>query len=231
MFSLEEAVKDIGQLAERATPLADDLHNLFETRTVEQVDVEPIEEAERLTANLYTVVQRADHTLKHVNEVLGDPEVKRKAIQAIDDFGAAAASAREAMATLQSTSVQLQEDLDRLAGRLDDGLASANAGIGEIRAELIPALDRLAKVTENLDRATQALSSGDGTIGLLLHDARLYEALLLSAQRISEAVDRLKWLFDKFEKQGYIELEVRKGVGGILPYRGKIPTEDGPPGD
>ena len=219
MFSVEKSVQQIGNLAERATPLADDLHNLFEMRTVEQVDEDPVARARGFTANIYTVVQRLDHTLKHVIDVLGDPEVQSAVRDGIQDLRQAAADAREMIATLRDTSAQVQEDLDRLADRLDSGLADANEGINEIREILIPALDELSKAAENLNRASRPLADGEGTLGMLIHDARLYEAMLLSMKRITDAVDKIRRLLDRWEKQGYIEHKVHDAVG---PFDAKL---------
>lgn len=219
MFSVEKAVRQIGDLAERATPLADDLRNLFEMRTVEEVDEDPVARARRITANVYTVVQRFDDTLKHFNNVLGDPEVQSAFRNGIQDLRQAAEDAREMIATLRDTAVQVREDLDRIGGRVDSGLADANEGINEIRERLIPALDSTAKLAENLNRASRALAQGEGTVGMLLHDARLYEAMLLSVERVTDAVDRIRRILDRWEKQGYIELKAHEAVG---PFPTKV---------
>jgi ABC-type transporter Mla subunit MlaD len=224
MFSVDKTVQQIGNLFEAATPVADALYELLQRRPIEDVDG-AIAEAQRITANISTVVQRFDHTLKHFNEVLGDPKVKSAIVEAIENIEDLTAEGRDTFALLRETAAQVQQDLDELDAKVDTLVADTNVGVNEIREHIVPALKNLAKLTNSLDRAALQLAEGEGTAGLLLRDARLYEALLLSAQRITQAVDRLRWLFDKFEKQGYIEFKAHEAVGP-LPYQGKKPIPD-----
>jgi len=77
----------------------------------------------------------------------------------------------------------------------------------------------------NLDKASQALAEGEGTVGMLLHDPRLYEAALLSIERITDALDRVRRILDRWEHQGYIEFKAHQAVGP-LDVKGKKPIPD-----
>ena len=219
MFSLDKAVQQIGNLAEAATPVAEDLHDLFDKRTVAEVD-DPIAQAQRITANIYTVVERFDHLLRHFNDVFGDPDIKSALREAIENVPQISEDLRVAMANLRETSEHVRTDWDRFADRVDGGLADANAGINEIRERVIPALDSLAELADNLNRVSRDLAEGEGTAGLFVRDARLYEALLLSVQRLTDAVDTIRRIAERFEEQGYIEFKAHEAVGP-LPVRGK----------
>lgn len=226
MFSIDKSVQQIGNLFEAAKPVADDLHELFQIRRIDEVD-DPMAEARKITANLFTVVQRFDRTLKHFNEVLGKPEVKSAIIQAIENVEDLTTEGKETFALLRETAAQVQQDLDHIANALDALVADTNTGVNDVREHLIPALETIAKLADNLNRAALELSEGEGTAGLVLRDARLYEAMLLSVQRITDAVDKLRRLLDKFEQQGYIEFKAHEAVGPF-PHRGKkpIPSDD-----
>ncbi|MCH7813762.1 MAG: MCE family protein [Planctomycetes bacterium] len=224
MFTLEKTARQIGDLAAEAKPLAGALHHFFEIRTVEQVDGD-LGEIRSITANMYTVVQRFDKTLKHFNDVLGDPEVKSAFKEAIENLRQMTEDGRAALATIRDTATQVQQDLDRLADRLDRGLTDAHAGINEIRERLVPALDSLAEMAVNLNKATLSLAEGQGTMGMMLHDPRLYEALVLTAERVTDAVDKIRRLLDRWEKQGYMEFQAHKAIGP-LPYKGREPIPE-----
>lgn len=226
MFSIEKTVQQVGNLFEQATPVADDLHELLERRPIHEVD-EAIAEARGIIANVHTVVQRFDRTLKHVNEVLGKPEVKSAIVQAIENVEEMTADGKETFAVLRETAAQVQQDLDHIAEALDALVADTNTGVNDIRTHLIPALETVAKVADNLNRTALALAEGEGTAGLIFHDARLYEAMLLSVERITDGVDKLRRLLAKFEDQGYVEFKAHEAVGPF-PYHGKepIPTDE-----
>ena len=61
-----------------------------------------------------------------------------------------------------------------------------------VRDRLVPTLDAASELVDNLNRVSRDLAEGEGTAGLFLRDERLYEALLLSVQRITDAVDTLR---------------------------------------
>ena len=220
LTSIERATLQIGNLAEATTPLATDLHHLFELRSVQEVD-DPLAAARGITANLYTVVQRLDITLRHVNDVLGDPEIRDSVKQSVRDLQQTMADARETAAVLRRAATRLEEDLPGIAERLDAGLADANAGINEIRKLLVPTLDTASKLMDNLNRVARDLAEGEGTGGLLLRDERLYEALVLSAERITDAVDTLRRILQRSEEQGHIDLKLHEAVGPF-PYDKRI---------
>ncbi|HUU85793.1 MAG TPA: MlaD family protein [Phycisphaerae bacterium] len=221
MFSLDKTVQHMGNLFEAARPVADDLHELFRIRRINEVD-DPMAEAQKITANLFTVVQRLDRTLKHFNEVLGDPKVKSAIVQAIENVESMTADGRETFASLRETAARVQQDLTQVGTELNSLVGDANTGINEIRAHLIPALETMSKVAENLNSASRDLSEGQGTAGMILRDPRLYEAMLLSVQRITDAVDKLRRLLEKFEQQGYIEFKAHEAVGPFS-HQGKKP--------
>ena len=78
-----------------------------------------------------------------------------------------------------------------------------------------PLLDNSAELTANLNQVARHLSEGEGPAGLLLRDARLYESLLLSIERITDFVDTLRRLAAKFERQGYVELKAHSALGPV----------------
>lgn len=221
MFSIDKTVRQIGNLFETFTPVGDDLHELFQVRPIREVD-DPVAEARGIIANLYTVVQRFDRTLKHFNDVLGKPEVKSAIVQAIENVEELTAEGKETFALLRETAAEVQQDLDHIADALDALVADTNTGVNDVRTRLIPALENVSKVADSLNHAARDLAEGEGTAGLILRDARLYEAMLLSVERITDAVDKLRRLAAKFEDQGYVEFKAHEAVGPF-PYHGKKP--------
>ncbi|MFQ5490157.1 MAG: MlaD family protein [Phycisphaerae bacterium] len=219
LTSLEKSAQQIGNLAEAATPVAGDLHGFFEMRSIEQVD-DPLSQAQGITANIYTVAQRLDKTLRHINEVLGDAETQSALKHSIQNFERMTVDGREAFAVLRRTSTMLETDLATLADRLEAGLSDANTGINEIRARLVPALDVMAQVLTDLSKVSRDLAEGEGTAGLFLRDARLYETMVLGMKRMTDAIDTMRRILDRFEQQGYIEFKAHSAIGP-MPVRSK----------
>ncbi len=219
--SIEETAIHIGNLAEAATPLATDLHHLFEIRSINQVDA-PGAAAAGITANLYTLIQRFDLTVGELNGILADPEFKPSVLNAVSNFERMTVEGREAMITMRRMMDQLETDTSSIAQKLDSGLSDANKGINEILARMIPALDQLSELMVNLNSVSRDLAQGGGTAGLLLRDDRMYESFVLSIQRLTDALDVIRRIAERFENQGFIEFKSHD-VAGPIDYQGKYP--------
>ena len=208
--TLERTALEIGNLAAELQPVAADLHDMFEKRTVQEVDDRAVA-AQEVTATLYTVIERFDETLKHWNEVMGDPEVKqgmREAVVNVRDF---TEDGKATFETLRKTSATFEADLERISDEILAAVQDARAQINRIG----PLLDNTAELTENLNKVALQLNEGEGTVGRLLDDARLYEALLISIERITDLVDTFRRLAAKFEREGRIGLKFETVVGPI----------------
>ena len=155
----------------------------------------------------------------------GDAETQSALKRSIENFEQMTLDGRDAFAVLRRTAGRLETDLEQLANRLESGLVDANTGINEIRNRLVPTLDLLAQVMGDFSKVSHDLAEGEGTAGMFLRDARLYESMVLSMQRLTDAVDIIRRILDRFEQQGYIEFKAHQAIGPV-PYQG---TRDIPP--
>ena len=210
LVTLEQSIARFGSFVEELTPVAQDLHNLLEKHTVADVDT-PSGEARRLTANLYTVVQRFDEVFKTFNTTFGDPEVREGLIDMFANLRQMSLDARESLKNIKDTTVDLQTSLERISAKLESGIDDTNERINEIAAGLQPVLENAARLTALLVRVGRALEEGEGTAGRFVRDPRLYESLLLTSQRLTELVDTIQRLAAKFELDGAIRLNVPVG--------------------
>ncbi len=190
--NFDKTATRIGELAAALTPVADDLHAILHP-----LDIESVDQLGGPSGNLATAVARFDTAIKHFNDVLGDPAVKSKLRASIDNFHTMTedgkvvladmkiaaddfrATAAEAKALIEQTSAAVKS----MDGHVADLAHSLNQDL-EIASSL---LTRLHSVVEKIDR-------GEGTMGLLLTDNRLYEALLLTARRLADTTEELRLL-------------------------------------
>jgi hypothetical protein len=66
-----------------------------------------------------------------------------------------------------------------------------------------------------LSIASSALANGSGTAGMLVHDPRLYDAAVLSFERLAELVASLNRITGKIEADGHITIGARTPIGTI----------------
>lgn len=211
--SLQTMFTNIGNFAGAATPAADHLSKLLEPRPLEEV----ARPESGLQPNITTVVERIDQLVAHVDEVIGDEGVQEEVKSAIRDIKSATEQLRQTAELWRTQSQRITDNL--------------NAGIDETRADLDRNFDKLYIVLDNLDSSTQSLAfsmqqvaQGKGTLGLLANDPRLYEAAVLSVQRLGESMTTLNVILGKIERDGYISVRTPSGVFGK-----DIPTPAGQP--
>ena len=222
LVTLESTIARFGTLLEELTPVANDMHNLLQKSTVQDVD-RPAHDARRITANLYTVVQRFDSTLKNFNETFGDPTVREGLLDMIDNVRQMSVDGRASLDNIRTTTADLRESLARISEKLEAGIDNANRRIDNVADDLRPVLLHSASLAASLNHIARTIEQGRGTAGLFVNDPRLYESLLLTSQRLTEMVDTIQRLAAKFELDGEIRLDVPVG-----PFRhnARLPIPD-----
>ncbi|HNQ24141.1 MAG TPA: MlaD family protein [Phycisphaerae bacterium] len=198
--SINRMIDNIGNLAHEATPVARDLHDLLQERPMAQVD------AQKAVANLATAVQRFDELVKNFNTVLGDEDVQGNVKQVAADLKEASGQVR-ALVELWSKETQRTSD-------------NVNTGIDRVEERVDVALGRLLVVIDNLDQSTRELSvimgaiaDKRGSAGLFVHDPRLYEAGVLSLERLADVLGNLQRITGKIERDGYITIGQTTAIG------------------
>ncbi len=210
--SIDRSVAQFGNFVEALTPVAADLHLLLERHTVAAVD-QPVDDARRLTANLSTVIERFDKSLKTFNDTFGDPQVKAGWLELFANVKQMSVDGRVALENINIMTAELRTDLDRISHKLESGIDDANDHIEAMALDIRPMLQNAAKLTASLLHLTSALERGEGTAGRFMTDARLYESLLLTAQRLTEMIDTIQRIAAKFERDGAIKVDARTSVG------------------
>jgi ABC-type transporter Mla subunit MlaD len=207
--AFQRTVTHVGDFAQALTPVAEDLHDLLQRRTVEDIESGPA------PANLATVVQRFDITLQNVNDVIGDPQVQSGLRQAVVNIQDASVEIKDAAANFRALSANLKTDEQRLVEQFDNTLQE----VTETARTAVTVLNATAQVATNLQSASRDLAEGKGTLGLLLRDPKLYEGAQLFFARLTEAADMARRILGRFERQGYIEFAAHETAVGTV--RGK----------
>ena len=214
MSSLEKTVVSVGHFADELTPVAADLHQLLEKRSIDEVDAS-VETAEQLRANLYTAVQRLERLLKHIDELAGDPAIIDGIRESVANVKAMTADGRNAFRDIRETSAALKANTAQLTTRMDATVDHFDRRVNQLADAALPVLDQTAKAAANLRVASGYLAEGKGTLGRLLTDDRLYEVAVLSFERALDMIDSLRRLFARFERTGRIGIDAMTPVGPV----------------
>lgn len=172
----------IKTLSEALKPVAGNLELILQQRNMETVD------AEQAVANISTLVQRFDLVLKNTNTLLADS-------QNVENLKATLANAR----VMSERGVAMMDKLEKLGGDGSAFMTDATLLVRDLRASV----DKLSAVLGDVNKATSALNDTKGTVGLLLNDNRLYEELIISAKRLTSALEEFRETMDVIKKEGF----------------------------
>jgi ABC-type transporter Mla subunit MlaD len=210
LTSLETTVVNVGKFAEQLTPVANDLHVLLQKRTIDEVDA-PAAGQSPTPANLYTAIQRLDQGLKSFNEVIGDPKIKSGLVEGVENLNAMSADGRKTFENLRDASERLKIDVNRITDKAEAAVDNFSNQTTRLADAAMPMLDSAARTAANTRTISDGLVRGDGTLGLLLTDPRLYEVVVLSFERVVDLLDTLRRLGFHWEKQGRIGIDMPLG--------------------
>lgn len=184
--TLQDATRDIGNLAATLTPVGISLARLIEVRDVHRVDLHEV------TANLDTVIQRFDGTLRNLNAVLGDKQSQ--------------ADLKHLLANLRQMSESGPELMQGLTEFSDEGRQFLKNADGLV-CRLTTIAEHVSTVLQRVDQSLVLLAEGQGSAALFLRDNRFYEELVLTARRLAKTLDDLREVIE-MAKQGTLRLNL-----------------------
>lgn len=183
--TLTQSAAQMGDLAASMRPVSVELTRLLESRSIDDVNLH------KVTANLDTVVQRMDSGLKNLNDVLGDPQNQENLRQILVNGR-----------SMTERGTLLMDDMRLVAA---DGRALFAQG-QRMMQTMVSVTDQANAVLVQLNKAAAQMNDGQGTAGLFLRDNRLYEELVLSARRLTKALDDIRDVME-MAKRGELKIK------------------------
>ncbi len=200
--SFERTVDHIGNLASAAVPVMDSLEKLLQERKI--IDVDRPDSG--VVANVSTMIERVDSLVANVNEVLGDENVQ-------EDIKSVARDLKTTAESLKSTAELWNVETTRLTTNLNEAIDGTEARLDLSFDKLQSTLESLDDSARHLAVVMEGVSRGEGTLGLLARDPRLYEEAVLALQRLAETLASIGRITGKIERDGYITVGQTTAVG------------------
>ncbi len=196
--NFERAALQIGDAAEALTPVLEDLHNLMQP-----LDPETVDRPGGPNGNVATVVVRLDAAIRHLNDVLGDPAVRSNLKATIDNIYAMSEDGKATASDLK----QFASDAREVAGETKTLVSDAQTTVRNldehmerISRDLRTNLELMSRVLDSLNAVAAATAAGEGTVGRLVRDERLYESMLLTFRRLAETVEEFRLLVKQWQE-------------------------------
>ncbi|HUU98054.1 MAG TPA: MlaD family protein [Phycisphaerae bacterium] len=198
--TFEKSATQIGEAADALKPVLVDLHEVMQPRSIDLVD-----RPGGPPGNLSTAMARIDGTLRNVNEIIGDPEVRRQVKDSVANIHAMTEDGKVVAADLKQAATEAREvitDIRTLVGDAQGSLKKADGHFDRLARKGMDFLESASRVVDELHTTTRQLNQGEGTVGKLLVDAKLYDAMVLTFRRLAETTEEFRLLVKDWQKGG-----------------------------
>ncbi|MBL8880932.1 MAG: MCE family protein [Phycisphaerales bacterium] len=198
MSTLQTTAGRIGEAASALTPVLEDLHFTLQPRSPEEVD-----RAGGPQGNIASAAVRIDSALKHINDVLGDAAVKSHLREGIENFHAISVDGRTAVSDLKVAIGDAKagaSEFKNLMVQGQDSLRTITTDISTTARSAQDGLDKAGKLISHVDEIMVTINRGEGSIGKMVRDERLYESAVLSFRRLSELMEEFKKVALQWQK-------------------------------
>jgi phospholipid/cholesterol/gamma-HCH transport system substrate-binding protein len=203
-FTFEKATTQVGEAAEALTPVLTDMHELLARRSPAEVD-----SIGGPQGNLASAVARIDAVAKHINDVLGDPAVKSQMRETIANAHQMSEDGKAVAANLRASS----EKIDDVVQQVQDVAAKAGTAVDHLDSEVTVVardargfLESATRFADSANEMAAAVQQGEGTLGRLLHDSKLYESMVLTFQRVAQAMEEFRLMVVDWRDKGKIRV-------------------------
>ncbi len=186
---LIDAMKSFGKLAENLNELLDPT-SLPSPTTDSQPSSGPAAEPPR---GLKGTIFRLNRTLDALYAIAGNPENQANLQASLENFADASAKASQAMDALKEFLAKGQETL---------------TGADELTRKLITDAEDISALLGAVRESVEKINKGDGTVGKLLNDPKLYNNLIKITEQMEALVKDFRRLADKWERKG-VEIKLK----------------------
>jgi phospholipid/cholesterol/gamma-HCH transport system substrate-binding protein len=143
-------------------------------------------------------VEKLGRSLDELHAVLGDKESQEHFKQALANLADASAKATEAMEEMRSFAEEARVAVRGAA----ETSTSARRGIEEVSERLIENAEQVSRLLASVNRTMTRIEAGDGTLGKLLQDAKLYSHLADAAEQLNRLMVELRQLARTWQNSG-----------------------------
>ena len=196
--TIERSATHLGDAAEAMTPVLADLHEVLRPRRPADVDL-PGGPA----GNLSSAVVRLDDALRHFNAVLGDEQVQSQVRTAVANFYQMSEDGKEVTEELRVASTEFRGVTEKAGSFLENTGGAVDDIRGQVRtvAEALKKdLDLAAGVLQQLHGISVKIDRGEGSIGKVLNDPKLYESMVLTFRQLTMTVEEFRLLIKQWQE-------------------------------
>ncbi len=196
--TFDRTATQIGEASAALTPALKELTELLQRREPGAVDLPGGPQG-----NLSSALARLDTLLKNANAVLGDSEAQNRLREIIENVHRISTDGVDMAAELKAGAGDFRAvaaDTRTLIGNAQTTWTKLDTNVDTIARSVIENLDKSAKMFESMYAISDGISKGKGTFGMLATDDRLYQAMVLTFQRLAKTIEEFGIVAEEWQK-------------------------------
>ena len=198
--TFELTAAQVGEAGEGVAELSQRIQDVFDGEGGEARQL--IADFREVSRKTQTALDNFNRIFENINEVIDDPEFKNRFNEFVDSLPTIFDEVRSAITDVRETVTSFQkvsESADRNLTNLEGFTQSLNENGPEILEQVNERLSNVDEIFEQIQGAAQALGNlqnSKGTIGKLLNDPQLYNAVLEAVENIRDQTIKIEPLIN-----------------------------------
>lgn len=144
-------------------------------------------------------VRKAGQVMESLNKLVGDPKVREDLTAAIASIRATSDNLQQFSTNLQTLSGETTETMKQVRTTLADG----GKRFDDLTKQIGDRLTQIGELTDKFNGIAARVDKGQGTMGALVNDARLYESLVDTSKTLNLTIADLRRLVEQWEQEGF----------------------------
>lgn len=183
VVDMDDLARNLSKVADNISSFASTLNESFGTPEAKQALKESILNMKEITSQLKETISVNDKKMRDALDNIN------KLVASINDL------IEKNKEPLTETIANINEFSSTLKKDAPDLVANLNKAANELKATIEENRPAIKNTTESLDNITQTIARGEGTLGKLVKDEKLYESINKAAEGVNKtlsAVDRFR---------------------------------------
>lgn len=156
--------------------------------------------------NVNTQVSKVGQLVDSVRGITDDQKFRSDLKAAADGLHRATEDAARVAARFNEISAKLEKVTDEAGGAVTDARVTINktqGHIDDLARQVTSRVEQMAKLLETFQSISAKVDNGDGTVGLLVNDPKLYMSLVETSEKLNVTVSDLSRLVQQWEQEGF----------------------------
>ncbi|MBN1765398.1 MAG: MCE family protein [Sedimentisphaerales bacterium] len=201
-FISEKTQTQLDQLINSFNDLSAQIKSQLVILPPEEVD---LSDSDQVRANVTTAVMRLDQSLKYLNVYLGDEQNQQNFKKGLEDFANVAEEVHEAVVKIKEVADEartLIAKISQTTETIGQTVNKAGGTFADMGVTLQQTADQLNLTLNHLDEIIIRVSKGEGSMGRIFNDPRLYEAITDAMDNLNLAIDELHTVLEGYQQEG-----------------------------